>query len=67
MWSFLGYVALAFVLFWVVKDPTGAAGTVAYIAHALGVAASSLAQHLSMHTAALTGVSARIDQETGTS
>ena len=47
MLAILGYVALAFALFWVVHDPTGAANTVAYVAHALGVAASSLTQHLS--------------------
>ena len=45
--TLLGYAALALALFWVVHDPTGAADTVAYIAHALGVMASTLTQHLS--------------------
>ena len=47
MIALLGYAALALALFWVVHDPTGAADTVAYIAHALGVMASTLTQHLS--------------------
>ena len=47
MIALLGYAALALALFWVVHDPTGAADTVAYIAHALGVMASALTAHLS--------------------
>ena len=47
MIAILGYAALAFALFWVVHDPTGAANTVTYIAHALGVMASTLTAHLS--------------------
>jgi hypothetical protein len=38
-----------------VKDPAGAAGTVAYVAHQLGVAGTTLAQYLSKP--GLTGVS----------
>lgn len=52
--SLLGYVVLAFVLLWIVHDPTGAANTAAYVVHALGVAASSLAHQLSIKTG-LTG------------
>ena len=53
----LGYVAVAFALFWLVKDPAGAAGAVAYIAHQLGVAGTTLTQHLSKP--GLTGSSSR--------
>jgi len=53
MWTALGYCAAAFAVFWVVKDPAGAANTVAYIAHQLGVAGTTLTQHLSKP--ALTG------------
>jgi hypothetical protein len=56
---------VAFGLFWVVHDPTGAANTVAYVAHALGVVASSLAQHLSAGKPALTGVAGQNDQTLG--
>lgn len=49
MWTALGYAVLALVLFWIVKDPAGAAGTVAYVAHEAGVFAVSLTQHLSSH------------------
>lgn len=56
MLTLLGYAVVAFALFWVVKDPAGAAGTVAYIAHQLGVAGGALVQHLSKPT--LTGVAA---------
>lgn len=62
MLAILGYAVLAFVLFWIVSDPTGAASTVAYIAHSLGVAATSLAHHLSAGKPALNGVAARVDQ-----
>ena len=55
MRELLGYVALAFVLFWIVTDPAGAANTVAYVGHALGVAATSLTHHLSTQKPALTG------------
>ena len=47
MIAILGYAALALALFWIVHDPTGAANTVAYIAHALGVMAATLTAHLS--------------------
>ena len=47
MLTVLGYAAVAFALFWVVKDPAGAAGAVAYVAHQLGVAGTTLTEHLS--------------------
>ena len=47
MWTALGYCAAAFAVFWVVHDPVGAANTAAYVAHELGVAGATLAQHLS--------------------
>ena len=65
MWTALGYCAVAFALFWVVKDPAGAAGTVAWIAHQLGVAGTTLAQHLSKQ--GLTGVSPSNGPKAGTS
>jgi hypothetical protein len=46
MLTVLGYAVVVFAVFWLVKDPAGAAGTVAYVAHQLGVAATSLEQHL---------------------
>ena len=61
----LGYVAVAFTLFWVVKDPTGAANTVAHVASQVGVWASTLAQHLSTSKPALAGDSARVDLRQG--
>ena len=67
MRDLLGYAALAFVLFWVVSDPTGAANTVAYIAHALGVAATSLTHHLSAGKPALPGVAPATSTGQGTS
>jgi hypothetical protein len=47
MFTVLGYAVVAFAVFWLVKDPAGAAGTVAWIAHQLGVAGTTLMQHLS--------------------
>ena len=57
MLTVLGYAVVAFALFWLVKDPAGAAGTVAYVAHQLGVAGTTLTQHLSKP--GLTGSSSR--------
>ena len=65
MWTALGYVAVAFILLWVVKDPTGAANTAAHVASQVGIWASTLAQHLSSHKPALPGVSQRNDQGEG--
>jgi hypothetical protein len=57
VWTVLGYAVVVFAVFWLVKDPAGAAGAVAYVAHQLGVAATSLEQHLSKP--GLTGSSSR--------
>ena len=43
----LGAVLAGFALFWVVKDPTGAANTVYHVASQVGIWAGTLAQHLS--------------------
>ena len=67
MREILGYAVLAFAVFWVIHDPTGAANTAAHVAHALGVAASSLTHDLSMGKPALTGVSAPIGTGQGPS
>ena len=65
MRNLLGYAAVAFVLFWVLHDPTGAANTVAHVAHALGVAAGTLTHQLSAAKPALTGESAVISTGQG--
>jgi hypothetical protein len=65
MWTLLSYIAAALAFFWVVHDPTGAANTVAHVAHQMGVAASALAQHLSTQKPALPGVSPGNDQGEG--
>jgi hypothetical protein len=44
--SVLNWAILIFIVFWMVKDPTGAANTVIHIAHALNIVATSLTQHI---------------------
>ncbi|GII26513.1 hypothetical protein [Planosporangium mesophilum] len=49
--KFLGYVALAFVLFFIITNPTGAAGTANHLGAGLASAATSLGDFFTALTA----------------
>ena len=51
MKKYLGWAVIAFVLFYLITQPTGAAGVVHPALHGLGAAASSLSRFVSSLTA----------------